>query len=84
MAGLLLLGGCKSGKSESKNSISIVKGIESDADSVLVNHVIVNSMEAATPASLSASVHQLLRNQLKFKDIIMTDDLAMDTCCLWG
>ena len=63
---------------QKEDFIPFVKGIESGADSVLVNHVIVNSMDTATPASLSASVHQLLRKQLKFKGVIMTDDLAMD------
>ncbi|MXQ72930.1 beta-hexosaminidase [Clostridiaceae bacterium DONG20-135] len=63
---------------QKEDLIPFIKGIESGADSVLVNHVLVTSMDADTPASLSASVHQLLRSQLKFKGVIMTDDLAMD------
>lgn len=52
-------------------------GIEAGAEAVLVSHNIVNSIDASVPASLSASVHNLLRNELGFTGIIMTDDLGM-------
>lgn len=51
--------------------------IESKAEAILVNHNIVKSIDTTSPASLSASVHNLLRNDLKFTGIIMTDDLSM-------
>lgn len=35
-------------------------------------------MDADKPASLSENVHDILRNELNFSGIIMTDDLAMD------
>lgn len=52
-------------------------GIESGADAVLVNHLIVNNFDASAPASLSPKIHQILRNELGFKGVIITDDLQM-------
>ncbi len=52
-------------------------GIDEGAEAVLVSHNIVNSIDSNNPASLSTSVHNLLRNKLHFKGIIITDDLAM-------
>lgn len=52
-------------------------GIEAGAEAVLVSHNTVNSIDSSNPASLSTSVHNLLRNDLGFTGIIITDDLAM-------
>ncbi len=52
-------------------------GIDEGAEAVLVSHNIVNSIDSNNPASLSISIHNLLRNELKFTGIIITDDLAM-------
>lgn len=52
-------------------------GIDQGAETVLVSHNTVNSIDSNNPASLSASVHNLLRNELSFTGIIITDDLAM-------
>ena len=53
-------------------------GINAGAEAVLVGHNIVNSIDPDNPASLSPSIHNLLRNELGFTGIIMTDDLNMD------
>ena len=53
-------------------------GIDAGAEAVLVSHNIVNSMDSTNPASLSISVHNLLRNELGFTGIVITDDLYMD------
>lgn len=53
-------------------------GIKAGADSVLVSHNIVTSMDEKHPASLSRTVHDKLRESLNFKGVIMTDDLSMD------
>lgn len=45
---------------------------------VLVSHNIVNCMDPELPASLSPEVHRILREDLGFDGVIMTDDLAMD------
>lgn len=52
-------------------------GINVGAEAVLVSHNIVTSIDPDNPASLSPSIHNLLRNQLNFTGIIITDDLSM-------
>lgn len=52
-------------------------GIKAGAEAVLVSHNIVPALDKDNPASLSASVHNVLRNDLSFTGIIMTDDLNM-------
>lgn len=53
-------------------------GIKAGAQCVLVNHNITASIDNQYPSSLSLKVHQILRNDLKFDGVIITDDLAMD------
>ncbi|MGN6713163.1 glycoside hydrolase family 3 N-terminal domain-containing protein [Anaerocolumna jejuensis] len=53
-------------------------GIEAGADSILVSHNIVTSMDKDHPASLSPDVHDIIRDTLGFEGVIMTDDLSMD------
>ncbi len=53
------------------------EGINEGAEAVLVSHNIVNSIDQENPASLSKSVHNLLRNELNFTGVIITDDLSM-------
>ena len=52
-------------------------GIDAQAEAVLVSHNIVSSIDADNPASLSIDIHNLLRDDLDFTGIIITDDLAM-------
>lgn len=52
-------------------------GIDVGAEAILVSHNTVNSIDSANPASLSANVHNLLRDDLGFTGVIITDDLAM-------
>lgn len=54
-----------------------VAGIEAGAEAVLVSHNIVNSIDPQRPASLSPAIHELLRRDLDFTGIIITDDIAM-------
>lgn len=61
-----------------KNDLPPFKaGIDEGAEAVLVSHNTVNSIDSSNPASLSPSVHNLLRNDLGFTGVIITDDLAM-------
>lgn len=52
-------------------------GINAGAEAVLVSHNIISSIDPDNPASLSTSVHNLLRNELNFTGVVITDDLAM-------
>ena len=45
---------------------------------VLVSHNIVECMDPELPASLSPEVHRVLREDLGFGGVVMTDDLAME------
>lgn len=45
---------------------------------MLVSHNIVSCMDAEVPASLSSEIHRILREDMDFDGVIMTDDLAMD------
>ena len=45
---------------------------------VLVSHNIVECMDGELPASLSPNVHRVLREELGFDGVVMTDDLAME------
>lgn len=53
-------------------------GIKAGANIVLVSHNIVTNMDSNNPASLSTRVHEILRNDLGFAEVIITDDLYMD------
>ena len=53
-------------------------GIKAGANMVLVSHNIVTNMDSNNPASLSTRVHEILRNDLGFAGVIITDDLYMD------
>jgi len=52
-------------------------GIQAGAGSVMVSHNIVQCMDAVYPASLSPEVHRVLREELEFEGVIMTDDMSM-------
>ena len=53
-------------------------GIAAGAGAVMVAHNIVECMDAEVPASLSPKVHEILRNELGFNGVILTDDLVME------
>ena len=63
---------------ENRDFIPFETGIENGADCVLVSHNIVDCMDSQYPASLSENVHKILREELNFDGVIMTDDLYMD------
>ena len=52
-------------------------GINNKAAMVLVSHNIVTCKDKKYPASLSKAWHDILRNELNFSGLIMTDDLSM-------
>ena len=55
-------------------------GIEASQGSsaILFSHNIMQAVDSELPASLSPAVHQLLREELGFQGVALTDDLVMD------
>lgn len=62
---------------ENSDFLPFKAGIGAGADMVLVSHNIVTAMDSQYPASLSPAVHEILRNELGFDGVIMTDDMSM-------
>ena len=62
---------------ENSDFLPFISGIEVGAPTILVSHNIVGSMDQNYPASLSENVHKILREELEFSGLIITDDLAM-------
>lgn len=53
------------------------EGINNGAEAVMISHNIVTAVDKENPASLSKEINNLLRNNLNFTGIIITDDLSM-------
>jgi len=62
----------------SSDFIPFKAGIESGAESVLISHNIVEAIDPELPASLSKNVVGILRYDMEFTGIVMTDDLSME------
>ena len=63
---------------ETEDFLPFKAGINAGADSILVSHNVVESIDPLWPASLSPLVNAVLRNTLQFNGVIMTDDMAME------
>lgn len=63
---------------ETQDFLPFKAGIEAGAGSVLVNHNVIEAMDPDHPASLSPKVHEVLREDLGFEGVILTDDLDME------
>lgn len=61
----------------SSDFIPFKAGIAAGADSIMVAHNIMADVDPDYPASLSTAVHNIIRNELGFDGVIMTDDLVM-------
>ena len=73
-----------------KDILPFKAGIESGAKLIMVSHNIVTSIDDNNPASLSFNIHKLLREDLNYHGLIITDDLSMkalndiDNKCVLG
>ena len=66
-------------KLEKNEFLPFKSGIKAGADLVMVGHLIVEDIDGTTPASLSEKiVTEILRKELKFEGLIITDSLEMD------
>ncbi|MEY4617312.1 MAG: hypothetical protein RJB66_2272 [Pseudomonadota bacterium] len=66
---------------ERLNQVELVpfkKAIRSRVDSVMISHILFKSIDSQYPASLSeAIIQKLLREELRFRGLIVSDDLDM-------
>ena len=62
---------------QAEDLLPFAAGIQAGADCVLVSHSIVSCVDSEKPASLSPAWHTVLREELQFDGVIITDDLAM-------
>ena len=60
-----------------KDLLPFKEGIAMGASSVMVSHNIVTCFDDYYPASLSPEIHRILREELGFEGVIITDDLVM-------
>lgn len=63
---------------ENCDFVPVRAGIKAGVGLVMVSHNIVECMDADNPASLSGEVHRVLREDLGFGGIVVSDDLGMD------
>lgn len=68
---------------EREDLLPFISGIENNATCVLVSHNIVNCLDSERPASISKTVIDMLRDDLGFQGVVMTDDLSMDAIKLY-
>lgn len=52
-------------------------GINFGCDAILVSHTIITAIDDKNPAALSEPLHRLLRENMGFGGVIVTDDLSM-------
>ncbi|MCR5609308.1 MAG: beta-hexosaminidase [Lachnospiraceae bacterium] len=63
---------------EENDLVPFAFGMEAGCECIMVSHNIINCMDDSLPSSLSLKVHEYLRNNMNYDNVIITDDLAMD------
>lgn len=54
-----------------------IKAVKSRVETIMMAHVVVDFIDQDLPCSLSSAAYKMLREKLKFKKIIITDDMQM-------
>ena len=54
-----------------------IKAVKARVDMIMMAHIIVEDIDPELPCSLSPKAHQLLRGDLKYKGLILSDDMQM-------
>ncbi|MBI2521259.1 MAG: beta-N-acetylhexosaminidase [Bdellovibrio sp.] len=69
----------KTGLDDLKKSelVPFVKAIKSRVEFVMMAHLIIEAIDQELPCSLSKNSHAILRKDLKFQKVIITDDMEM-------
>lgn len=69
---------------QENDMVPFVAGINAGTHSILVSHNTVTSIDNTLPASLSPAVHKVLREDLGFSGVVITDDLTMGAVTEFG
>jgi len=63
---------------KNEDMLPFIEAIKSGADSIMVGHLLVTDLNSIYPSSLSDRViNNLLRKELGYKGLVITDDLSM-------
>ncbi len=54
-----------------------IKAVKARVDMIMMAHIIVEDIDPELPCSLSPKAHELLRKELKYKGLILSDDMQM-------
>lgn len=54
-----------------------IKAVKSRVEFIMMAHLVVDSIDPDLPTSLSSKAYDLLRNELRFTGMIITDDMEM-------
>ncbi|MBP9681146.1 MAG: beta-N-acetylhexosaminidase [Bacteriovorax sp.] len=54
-----------------------IKAVKARVDFIMMAHIIVEEIDPNLPCSLSPIAHEILRNELKYKGLILSDDMQM-------
>ncbi len=57
--------------------VPFVKAVQSRVEFVMMAHLMVDAIDNKLPCSLSSKAHEMLRTELKYKKIIISDDMQM-------
>lgn len=62
---------------ENNDFLPFISGIKNKAEAILFSHNYMNCVDKLNPSTLSPNVHNILKNQLNYNNIIITDDISM-------
>jgi beta-N-acetylhexosaminidase len=62
---------------KSKEFIPFVKAIKARVEMIMMSHLTVDSIDPERPCSLSEKAYSILRNDMKYSKLIITDDMQM-------
>lgn len=62
---------------KARDMAPFVKAVKARVEFLMMAHLVVDSIDSDLPCSLSKKAHQIVRDELKFSKIIISDDMTM-------
>ncbi len=62
----------------SSDLVPFIAGINAGTDSIMITHTIISALDPDVPATFAPAVYELIRNDLGFDGVTITDGLDMD------